>query len=120
MSTVPTIHLPRKREKRFKLGDQEFSMSLDARAIDYFQKSRKQGFLKVMSQLEKKGKNGEHDLESYLHLLGACIKYPNGRSVGADFLRQFDEFVLVNELLPLWAELLPQDLPEAKKEAEKK
>lgn len=120
MSTVPTIHLPRKREKRFKLGDQEFSMSLDARAIDCFQKSRKRGFLKVMSQLRKKEKNGEYDLESYLHLLGACIKYPNGRSVGVEFIRQFDEWVLASELLPLLGELMTQDLPEAKQESEKK
>ncbi len=120
MSKVPTIHLPRKREKRFKLDDQEFSMSLDARAIDHFQKSRKKGFLKMINVLAKKEKNGEYDLESLLHLLGACIKYSNGRSVGVEFVRQFDEFVLVDELMPLLMELMPQDLPKAKEQSEKK
>lgn len=117
---IPTIHLPRKSVKHFKLEDKELFMSLDARAIEHFQKANKKGFLKVLAGFKRAEKAGEVPIYDILQLLASCVKYPTGQPVGMKFFKDYDDLVIIDLLMPMLVELYGDNLPKAKDEAEKK
>lgn len=117
---IPTIHLPRKSVKHFKLEDKELFMSLDARAIQHFQKANKKGFLKILEELQSAEKAGEAPIYELLQLLASCVKYPTGQPVGMKFFKDYDDLVIVEVFIPMLLELYGDNLPKAKDEAEKK
>lgn len=117
---IPTIHLPRKSVKHFKLEDQELFISLDARAIQHFQKANKKGFFKVFEEFQRAEKAGEVPIYELLQLLASCVKYPTGQPVGMKFFKDYDDLVILDLLVPMLSELYGDNLPKAKDETEKK
>lgn len=118
---IPTIHLPRKNVKHFKLEDgTELFMSLDARSIAHFQTANKMGFLKVLNALHSIKTSESLPIFEIMKLLGSCVKYSTGQPVGWKFFKDYDEFFIVQTLLPMLFELWGENLPKAKDESEKK
>ncbi len=110
MSTVPTIHLPRKSEKRFILEGKEYVMSIDAQTIQHFQKTSKKGFLKSFQNLQK-FKDGIYPVQDVIRLLGSSVKDENGKPVGWKFFEPYDEFSILNTLFPMLSEVINMELP---------
>lgn len=117
---MKTIQLPRKKVKKFMLEDQELMLVIDSVSIHHFQKVNKKGFLKLLNELQESEKNGEAPIYEMMQLLGSCTHRLTGQPVGIEFFKEYDEFVIVNELIPMLFELFSGNLPEPKNEQEKK
>lgn len=117
---MQTIHLPRKKIKKFKLEDKELILCIDAVAINHFQKANKKGFLKLLEEIKEAEEKGEAPIYETLQLLGSCTHYPTGQPVGIKFFKDYDEFSVANLLMPMLFELYEDNLPKANGDVEKK
>ena len=117
---MQTIHLPRKKVKRFKLEDKELMLSIDATSINHFQKANKKGFLKLLEELQEAQQRGEAPFYQMIQLLGSCTHYANGQPVGVKFFKDYDEMEIIQQLMPMLFELYGDNLPTANGDAEKK
>lgn len=117
---MQSIQFPRKKVKKFKLEDKELMLAIDSTSINHFQKVNKKGFLKLLNELQESEKNGEAPIYEMMQLLGSCTHFMTGQPVGMKFFKEYDEFVIVNELIPQLFELFNDNLPKAQNESEKK
>ena len=117
---VQTIHLPRKKIKRFKLGDKTLILTLDARTIHHFQSANKKGFLKLIKEFQVAQEMEEAPAYEMIQLLGSCVQYQTGQPVGVKFFKDYDELRVIELLMPMLTELYDGNLPKANGENEKK
>ena len=116
---MQTIHLARKKVKRFILDGKELTLSIDVTSINHFQKANKKGFLKLLEELQNAQADGDMPFYQMLQLLGSCTHYM-GQPVGVEFFKEYDELEIISQLLPMLFELYGDNLPEAKDNSEKK
>lgn len=116
---MQTIHLPRKKVKKFILEGQELTLSIDSISINHFQRANKKGFLKLLDEIEKSQVNGNLPLYQMLQLLGSCT-HLNGQPVGVKFFKDYDEVAIARLIVPMLFELFEGNLPKPNNKHEKK
>ena len=117
---METIHLQRKKIKKFMLEEKELMLAIDSTSINHYQKVNKKGFLKALNEIQESGQNGEVPIFELIQLLGSCTHYLTGQPVGVEFFANYDDFDIINTLAPELFGLFEGNLPTAKGEHEKK
>nr|DAG47427.1 MAG TPA: hypothetical protein [Caudoviricetes sp.] len=109
------IHLGKKRIVELEINGRKCVAALDNYAIDHFQVTNKKGLLKALEDIQN------HNMTSILTLLGSVIRdKKTNKPVGEKYFRQFDTMDIINSLMPVITELIPDNLPQAANEKEKK
>ena len=109
------IHLGKKRIVELEIHGRKCVAVLDNYAIDHFQVTNGKGLLKAIEGIQN------HNISSIIALLGSVIRdKKTNKPVGVNYFKQFDTMDIIYTLMPVLTELIPDNLPQAGNEKEKK
>lgn len=118
---MEVINLKKKTIVEVNINGIECVCTLDNATIDHFQRSNKEGLLKFYDKLQKAEKTGGVEVTPVIKLLGSMLREKKtGRFLGENYLKQFDSMDVLTHLSPLLQKAFSTNLPEPKRENEKK